>query len=93
MADAPILIVAGFVWIAIHGAVLVGAGRLLRAPMSLIATASQANIGGPASAPVVAEAYHRGLAAVGLLMAVLGNIVGTYAGLVCSQIYRLAVGR
>ena len=86
LAAAPLLIVAGFVWILIHGATLILAGRLLRAPMSLLASASQANIGGPASAPVVAGVYQAGLAPVGLLMAVLGNIVGTYLGFATSWI-------
>lgn len=86
IAAAPLLIVAGVVWICIHGLFLVGTGRLLRAPMSLLAAASQANIGGPASAPVVAGVYQPGLEPVGLLLAILGNILGTYAGLLCSVV-------
>ena len=88
LAAAPVLILAGFVWILIHGSVLIGVGRLVRAPLGLIATASQANIGGPASAPVVGGAYHPQLAPVGLLLAVLGNIMGTYAGWLCAQVCR-----
>jgi uncharacterized membrane protein len=86
IAAAPLLIVAGVVWICIHGVILMGAGRLMRAPMSLLAAASQANIGGPASAPVVAGIYQSGLAPVGLLLAILGNILGTYAGLLCTAV-------
>jgi uncharacterized membrane protein len=86
IAAAPLLIVAGVMWIVIHGLFLVGAGRLMRAPMSLLAAASQANIGGPASAPVVAGVYQPGLESVGLLLAILGNILGTYAGLLCSAV-------
>jgi len=86
IAAAPLVLVAGVMWIVIHGLFVVGAGRLLRAPMSLLASASQANIGGPASAPVVAGIYRPGLASVGLLMAILGNILGTYAGLICSAV-------
>ncbi len=85
-AEVPILLLAGAVWVLIHAGVLVAASRLVRAPMFLTATASQANIGGPASAPIVAEAYQPGLANVGLLMAILGNIIGTYLGLVCSRL-------
>jgi uncharacterized membrane protein len=81
-----VLLLAGFVWIGIHAVFIVVAGRLLRAPMSLLAAASQANIGGTASAPVVAAVYHPALATVGLLLAVLGNIIGTYLGLVCTQL-------
>jgi len=82
LVKAPILLLAGVVWILIHGLFIVSASRLLRAPMSLAAAASQANIGGPASAPVVAGIYEPSLAPVGLLLAVLGNILGTYLGFV-----------
>ncbi|HLD69443.1 MAG TPA: DUF819 family protein, partial [Candidatus Omnitrophota bacterium] len=58
----------------------------------LAAVASQANVGGVASAPIVAEIYHPGLSAIGLLMAILGNIVGTYIGITTGQICRLITG-
>jgi uncharacterized membrane protein len=89
LADAPLMIVVGFVWVLIHGAFILAAGRLFRAPMALLAAASQANMGGTASAPVVAQIYHAGLAPVGLLLAVLGSIVGTYLGICCAHICRL----
>ncbi|OHB54787.1 MAG: hypothetical protein A2Y12_03995 [Planctomycetes bacterium GWF2_42_9] len=84
-ANAPILLTAGFTWIAIHAIIVLGAARVLRAPIALAAAASQACIGGPASAPVVAGVYHAQLAPVGLLLAVLGNISGTFLGLLVSQ--------
>ena len=89
LASAPALIVAGFLWIAIHGLFILGSARLLRAPMSLMAAASQANVGGVASTPVLADIYQPGLAPVGLLLAVFGNIIGTYLGLVCSGLCHL----
>ena len=88
LAAAPLMIVVGVVWVLIHGAFILLAGRLFRAPMALMATASQANMGGTASAPVVAQIYHPGLAPVGLLLAVLGSIVGTYLGICCAHICR-----
>jgi uncharacterized membrane protein len=88
LAAAPILIVLGFTWIAFHGLVTLAVGFALRTPVAVMAAASQANIGGPASAPVVAGVYNPGLAAVGLLMAVLGNILGTYMGLLCTELCR-----
>ena len=54
---------------------------MLKAPMLLIATSSQANIGGVVSAPIVATVYQRSLAPVGLLMGVMGNVIGVYFGL------------
>jgi uncharacterized membrane protein len=86
IASSPILLLAGVTWVGIHAVFLVIAARLLRSPMCLAAAASQAAIGGPASAPVVAGIYHPQLAPVGLLLAVLGNIVGTFLGLCCSYL-------
>lgn len=93
MGDSLVLIAAGFVIVAVHALVLLAAARWLKAPLMLVASASQANIGGAASAPVVAEIYQPGLSAIGLLMAVLGNIAGTYLGILTGQICRrLAAG-
>jgi uncharacterized membrane protein len=87
--SVPVLLAAGAIWISIHGICLILAARLLRAPMALLAAASQASIGGPASAPVVAGVYHPELAPVGLLLAVLGNITGTFLGLIVAQLCKL----
>lgn len=87
--SALVLIAAGLLIVAIHAVCLLVGARLLRAPLFLVAAASQANIGGVASAPVVAEVYHPGLASVGLLLAILGNITGTWLGLVCAQLCRM----
>jgi uncharacterized membrane protein len=84
-----LLLVAGFLIVAIHATVLLAVARLIRAPMFLAAIASQANIGGVASAPIVAEIYQPGFAPVGLLLAILGNIVGTYLGILTGQLCRL----
>lgn len=81
MADLPILLIAGITWICIHAVCLLLAVRLLKAPMALAAAASQSCIGGPASGPVIAGIYHPDLAPVGLLLAVLGNILGTFLAL------------
>jgi uncharacterized membrane protein len=92
LASAPVLIAAGFLWIAIHALFIMASARMLRVPLSLMAAASQANIGGAASTPVLADIYRPGLAPVGLLLAVLGNIIGTYLGIVCSVLCRIAAG-
>ncbi|HSM37187.1 MAG TPA: DUF819 family protein [Longimicrobiales bacterium] len=79
--DAPMFLATGIVWIAIHAAILLAVARLMRAPLFFFATGSMANVGGAASAPVVAGVYHPALAPVGLLMAVGGYILGIYAAL------------
>lgn len=86
MGNLPIFLIAGATWILIHAACLLFAVRLLRAPMALAAAASQSSIGGPASGPVIAGIYHPDLAPVGLLLAVLGNISGTFLGLTTAQV-------
>jgi uncharacterized membrane protein len=88
LGNAAVLIVAGFLIVVIHALILLGVARLLRAPLFLAAVASQANIGGVASAPLIAEMYHKGLASVGLLFAILGNLVGTYFGILVGQLCR-----
>jgi uncharacterized membrane protein len=87
--DAPLYLAAGAVWIAIHLAVLLVAARLVRAPLFFVATGSMANIGGAASAPVVAGVYHPAMAPVGLLMAVAGYILGIYGALACAWLLGL----
>ena len=85
-------LLAGAVWIAIHVAVLLIAARLVRAPLFFVATGSMANIGGAASAPVVAGVYHRAMAPIGLLMAVVGYILGIYAAMVCAWLLGMVGG-
>lgn len=81
--DRPGIFLVGLVWIAIHAGVMLLVGRLIKAPFFFVAVGSQANIGGAASAPVVASAFHPVLAPVGVMMAVLGYAVGTYAAWLC----------
>jgi uncharacterized membrane protein len=82
--QAPLYLAAGVVWISIHIAFLLVAARIVKAPLFFVATGSMANIGGAASAPVVAGVYHPAMAPVGLLMAVAGYVLGIYGALVCA---------
>jgi uncharacterized membrane protein len=84
--NAPLFLAAGVFWIIIHATVLFIIARLLRAPLFFYATGSMANIGGAASAPIVASVYQPAMAPVGLLMAVMGYIVGTYVGLMVAWV-------
>ena len=92
IADLPYYIAVGVFWIFIHAIILFFGGRLLKAPMFLIATSSQANIGGVVSAPIIATVYKKSLAPVGLLMGVIGNIIGIYAGLFTAWLLSLVGG-
>ncbi len=81
--------VAGaFVWIFIHGAVLVGAAKIFRVDVHTAAIASAANIGGAASAPIVA-AYHKpALVPVSVLMALVGYAIGNPAAYLAAILCR-----
>jgi len=91
--SSPGLFAIGGVWIAFHAAVMLTVARAIRAPMFYLAIGSEANIGGAASAPVVASVFHPALAPVGVLLAVLGYVLGTYGAWVCGQLMRMAVGQ
>lgn len=81
--ENPGLFVVGIIWMLVHVGLMLGVGKLIRAPFFFIAVGSQANIGGAASAPVVAAAFHPSLAPVGVLLAVLGYAFGTYGAVWC----------
>jgi uncharacterized membrane protein len=86
----PSLFVIGLIWMSFHAFLILLVGRLIKAPLFYIAVGSQANVGGAASAPVVASCFHPSLAPVGVLLAVLGYVVGTYGAWLCGQLMRLA---
>ena len=82
----------GVVWMLIHITLLLSVGKFIRAPFFFVAVGSQANVGGAASAPVVASAFSPTLAPVGVLMAVLGYALGTYGALICAYLMQMASG-
>lgn len=82
----PIYFLMGFIWILVHIAILLVFAKLSKSPFFFVAVGSQANIGGAASAPVVASAFDPSLASVGALLAVLGYAVGTYGAYLCALI-------
>lgn len=82
--ENPGLFLLGAIWMIIHVLLMFGVAKLIKAPYFFIAVGSKANIGGAASAPVVASAFHPSLAPVGVLLAVLGYALGTYAAWLCA---------
>jgi len=87
----PGLFLLGFIWIGFHFILLITVAKIIKAPFFFVAVGSQANVGGAASAPIVASAFHPSLAAVGVLLAVLGYAVGTYAAYICGIIMQSMV--
>lgn len=90
--DNPGIFLVGLTWMAVHVLLLVIMAKLIRAPYFFLAVGSKANIGGAASAPVVAAAFHPSLAPVGVLLAVLGYALGTYGALICGYLMQMAAG-
>jgi uncharacterized membrane protein len=84
----PGLFAVGGIWMAFHAIVMFTVAHLLRAPLFFLGVGSMANIGGAASAPVLAGAFHPALAPVGVLLAVLGYALGTYGGWLSGQLMR-----
>lgn len=88
--ENPGLILIGLVWMIIHAGLLILVAKFIRAPYFFLAVGSQANVGGAASAPVVAAAFHPSLATVGALLAVFGYVVGTYGAILCAELMKIA---
>ncbi len=84
------LIAVGAVWMVIHALLLIGVAKLIKAPYFFLAVGSQANVGGAASAPIVASAFHPSLATVGVLLAVFGYAIGTIGAILCTVLMQLA---
>ena len=83
------LIVVGLVWMSIHALVLIIVAKMIKAPYFFLAVGSQANVGGAASAPIVASAFHPSLATVGVILAVLGYAVGTVGAIITTMLMQM----
>ena len=79
----------GITWILFHIALLAIVAKIIKAPYFFIAVGSTANVGGAASAPVIASEFHPSLAPVGVLMAVLGYVLGTYGAYICGILMQM----
>jgi uncharacterized membrane protein len=86
------LFAIGIVWMLVHVTILLVTAKIIKAPFFFVAVGSQANVGGAASAPVVAAAFSPALASVGALMAVLGYALGTYGAILCAYLMQAVSG-
>jgi uncharacterized membrane protein len=89
IADAPLLFMVGIVWMLFHVCLLIIVAKMVRAPFFFVAVGSKANVGGAASAPIVAAAFHPSLAPVGVLLAVLGYALGTYGAILSAVLMQM----
>ena len=85
IAEAPTFMAIGVIWMLFHSILLIAVAKAIKAPFFFVAVGSKANVGGAASAPVIASAFHPALAPVGVLLAVLGYALGTYGAILCAQ--------
>ncbi len=85
----PGLFIVGLIWMLVHVTILLSVAKIIKAPFFFVAVGSQANIGGAASAPIVASAFNPSLAPVGVLLAVLGYALGTYGAWICAILMQL----
>lgn len=85
----PGLIVVGLIWMFIHVLLLIIVAKIIKAPFFFLAVGSKANIGGAASAPIVASAFHTSLASVGVLLAIFGYIIGTYGAILSAVLMEI----
>ena len=90
LLENPGLLLVGLIWISFHALLLILVAKWIRAPFFFLAVGSQANVGGAASAPVVAAEFHPALSSVGVLLAVLGYVVGTGGALICAYLMEIA---
>ncbi|WP_413789391.1 DUF819 domain-containing protein [Leptobacterium meishanense] len=88
--ENPGLIAIGLVWMTIHAVLMIVVAKVIKAPYFFLAVGSQANVGGAASAPVVAAAFHPSLTTVGVLLAVFGYAIGTYGAMFCAYLMEIA---
>ena len=86
---APMWVVYGFFILAVHVVLMFLLSKLFHWDLCMVSTASLANIGGAASAPIVASAYDASYAGIGVLMGVLGAAVGNFAGMICGAILKM----
>ncbi|RPA69465.1 DUF819 family protein [Cyclobacteriaceae bacterium YHN15] len=87
--DNPVFFLIGICWMFFHILIMLLVAYLIKAPFFFVAVGSQANVGGAASAPIVASAFNPSLAPVGVLMAVLGYALGTYGAYLCGLLLQL----
>lgn len=90
IGEQPELLIIGLIWILIHSLLLFLVGKWIKAPYFFLAVGSQANVGGAATAPVIAASFHPALSSVGILLAICGYIVGTIGAYLCALLLQAA---
>jgi uncharacterized membrane protein len=85
-SDVGVYVLAGFSILVIHAVIMVIGAKIFKLDLFSVAVASLSNIGGVASAPILAATYNKSLVSVGVLMAIMGYLIGTFGGLLVGNI-------
>ncbi|WP_312103343.1 DUF819 family protein [Pygmaiobacter massiliensis] len=91
LISAPMWIVAGLFVLVIHTLAMFLLAKAFHWDLCMVSTASLANIGGSASAPIVASAYDPSYAGIGVLMGVFGAAIGNFCGLAAGYIMQALI--
>jgi uncharacterized membrane protein len=89
VVNNPGLLVVGLIWMSVHAILMIIVAKIIKAPFFFLAVGSKANVGGAASAPIVASAFHPSLASVGVILAIFGYVLGTLGALWCAEMMRV----
>jgi len=79
-------VTAGLSILLLHAFIMIIGAKVFRLDLFSISVASLANIGGVASAPILAATYDKKLVSIGVLMAIMGYLVGTFGGIFIGEI-------
>jgi uncharacterized membrane protein len=86
LATAPLFILCAFCTMILHIALLALLAKLFRFDLYLCGISSLAQIGGVASAPILAATYSPVLVPIAVLLAMLGLVMGTGIGLLMANV-------
>ena len=86
LTQAPLYILLGLMILVFHGVIMLIMAKWLKLDLFTCGVASLANIGGVASAPILAASYSKALIPVGVLMSMIGYIIGTGGGLLVGKV-------
>jgi uncharacterized membrane protein len=89
VVNNPGLLIVGLIWMSVHAILMIIMAKIIKAPFFFLAVGSKANVGGAASAPIVASAFHPSLASVGVILAIFGYVLGTLGALWSAEMMRV----
>jgi uncharacterized membrane protein len=89
VVNNPGLLIVGLIWMSVHAILMIIVAKIIKAPFFFLAVGSKANVGGAASAPIVASAFHPSLASVGVILAIFGYVLGTLGALWSAEMMRV----